>query len=137
MPLEKNVWVKYVAVLVAIYLTCDAIWLIGDNAPWLGEAYRPVLRAAAQAIAVAAFAVMAVRTSIVHAAGISTGAIIGAALIIIPVSVIWFPRQFPRDSSVPQFLIWVGVELLMLCGVAAVVAVALATFGEYLRKARG
>src|SRR5215218_5853435 len=125
---------KPLTLLVVVYLTCDGLWLIGDNALWLGEAYRPLIRVAAHAFAFFAFGGMAIflamRTSIVLVAVISSTGIIGASLLIVPIGMIWFPSQFPRDSSVPQFIIWVSIELLMLSGVAAIVAAALATLAR-------
>lgn len=125
---------KQIVLVTSIYLLCDALWLIGDTGSFVGEGYRPLIRALAEVVALLAFiasvVLLAAKISVSRVAVVATASLIAATAVVVPISAMWFPSQFPRDSSVGQYLLWISVELALLCGLAFIAAAVVAMLAK-------
>jgi cytochrome bd-type quinol oxidase subunit 2 len=126
--------------LIALYLLCDAFWLAGDNLAGLPESSRSAVRGAALILALLVFLIGSVmfarEASVFQVVAISSVALLTASVPIVLAGFLWFPSQFPQDTRLDQVLIWIAVELAMLCVIAAVAAAILAVLTKTLSRGR-
>jgi hypothetical protein len=115
--------------LVIGLLVCDALWLLGDNFSGLAETEQELLRWAAWASAAILCCVegimLSAKAPLIEAATRTFTASMTAAVPVVAIGLIWFPRQFMRDTELFNFLIWIVIAAtLVSCAFAALALVA-------------
>jgi hypothetical protein len=113
--------------IAAAYLACDALWLAGDAAAAAGHEWGAVLRNVAWLAALLAFLAgvrLLIRdsASVPDTAGASAASLFLAAVPIVAIGLVFFPEQFPRDSSYDQTLLWLSTVTFSLCATVGLLA---------------
>lgn len=115
--------------LVIGLLLCDALWLLGDNISGLAQTEQEFLRCAAWASAAVLCSVegivLSAKAPLIEAATRTFTASMTAAVPVVAIGLIWFPRQFMLDTELFNFLIWIMIAAtLVSCAFAALAFVA-------------
>jgi hypothetical protein len=122
------------------FLLCDALWLIGDDISGLAETKRNFLRFGAWALAAVlcclAGIVLSAKASVVEAAKQTFTASMAAAVPVVAIGLIWFPRQFMGDTELFNFLVWMIIPVTLVSFAFAGIALVASFVAKLVQRMR-
>lgn len=134
----KGRYLRRISSLMIALLACDFLWLAGDNLPGLSGTERDFIRNGSVILAMLIFVVIIVRWAMrletLRVVGLAAAAVLFTEIVSVLIGYLFFPEQFPRDTSLSQALLGLGIEVLAVCACAILVAGIASSLTRWLKS---